>query len=85
MLGTDVFSRCGGASPSARAPSVRIIARMPALSRWLQVNGQSGSNELRRDRRLEIREGQDKIGFQREDLRNVRRREGGDPRLLTTP
>jgi hypothetical protein len=31
---------------------------------------------------LEIGERQDEIGLQREDLINVRRREGADPRLL---
>jgi hypothetical protein len=41
------------------------------------------ANEIGGDVRLEIGEGQDEIGLQREDLVDIRRGKGADARLLT--
>ena len=65
------------------APTIRIIARMPAMSRWLKAcTATPRPDQLGGDRRLEIGKGEDQIRIEREDLRDVRRREGRDTGLF---
>ena len=65
------------------APSVRIIAKMPAMSRWLKTwmaipaRTRSATMSACRSEKAEH-----KIGLERQNLRNVRGDEGGNPRLL---
>jgi hypothetical protein len=61
---------------SMSAPKVRIIVRMPATSRWLQIDGKAGAGEVLDDSGLEIGESEDEIGRKRQDPRSVGRGEG---------
>ena len=70
------------AAPTS-APSVRIIARMPATSRWLKAcTATPCADQVGHDVGLQIGEGQHQIGLEREDFRDVGADEGGDARLL---
>ena len=46
------------------------------------VDGDACAHQIGDDVGLQVGEGEHEIGLQREDLRNVRGDEGGDPRLL---
>ena len=65
------------------APSVRIIAKMPAMSRWLKTWMATPARTRSATMfGLQVGEGQHEIGLERENLRDVRGDEGGNPRLL---
>ena len=46
------------------------------------MDGNAGADQLCRDLRLEIGKGENEIGLEREDLRNIGRGEGRNARLL---
>ena len=70
------------AAPTS-APSVRIMSKMPATSRWLKAcTATLRADQLGDDVGLQIGERQHQIGLEREDLRHVGGDEGRDARLL---
>jgi hypothetical protein len=81
QLGSEPLSALGGPHQSAERPDhVEDFGNAALIER---VDIDASTNERRGDVRLQVRKRQDKVRLEIDDFRNVRRREGGDPLLLT--
>jgi hypothetical protein len=70
----------GGADHGAERADHREDARYVALVE--DVDGDARAHQIGGDIRLQVGEGQHQIGFERENFRDVRGDESGNPRLL---
>jgi hypothetical protein len=48
------------------------------------MDGNAGTDQIGDDFSLQVREGENEVRFERDDLRNIRRDERRDPRLLAS-
>ena len=79
-LARELLGALGGADHRAERADHRENAGDVALVE--DVDGDAGADQIGDDVGLQVGEGQHEIGLERQNLRNVRGDEGGDPRLL---
>jgi hypothetical protein len=76
----QLLGALGGTDDGAERADHRKDARDVALVE--DVDGDARAHQIGDDAGLQVGEGQHEIGLKRENLRNVRGDEGGNPRLL---